>query len=320
MSVASGHGTRSMPRLLYLWKPVSWQGILVRTRTSVSTVQQPQITDGQTPHRSPPEIGRRWNLDLGITGRVAIVTGGASGIGAATVRLLALEGVRVAVWDIAVKEPVGAEMIQSVDVTSLTAVEAAWRQVEEQLGPVEILVHAAAIGSGHFGFPYMRVPVSAWERVLQVNILGLVNVAHVAGPAMQSRGQGAIVFLSSVAGQMGSQTDPPYSASKAANINFAQCMAKDLAASGVRVNSVCPGMVKTPLNESVWKSWHDQQPVEKRRSYEDWAADKINQVIPLRRWQQPDDIAAMIVFLCSTRASEVTGQTINVDGGCVMHW
>ncbi|RLT21152.1 MAG: SDR family oxidoreductase [Planctomycetota bacterium] len=258
-------------------------------------------------------------MDLGIAGRVAIVTGGASGIGAATVRLLAQEGVRVAVWDLTAQETVGAELIQSVDVTSLTAVAAAWQHTEEHLGSVDILVHAAAIGSGHFGFPYTRVPVSAWDRVLQVNILGMVHLAHVAGPAMQSRGQGAMVFLASVAGQIGSQTDPPYSASKAANINFAQCIAKDLAASGVRVNSVCPGMVKTPLNESVWKSWHDQQPAEKRRSYEDWAADKIHQVIPLRRWQQPDDIAAMIVFLCSARAGEVTGQTINVDGGCVMH-
>ena len=103
-------------------------------------------------------------------------------------------------------------------------------------------------------------------------------------------------------------------------INFAQCMAKDLAASGVRVNSVCPGMVKTPLNESVWQAWHDQQPAEKRLSYEEWAVEKISHAVPLRRWQQPDDIAAMIVFLCSSRASEVTGQTINVDGGFVMHW
>jgi len=260
-------------------------------------------------------------LDLGICGKVAVVTGGASGIGAATVRLLAEEGCRVAVWDLTANDAVGgAESIQAVDVTSLTAVESAWRAAENQLGPIEILVHAAAIGSGHFGFPYTRVPVTAWERVLQVNIMGMTHIAHMAGPAMQARGQGAIVFLSSVAGQMGSQTDPPYSASKAANINFAQCMAKDLAASGVRVNSVCPGMVKTPLNESVWKSWRDQQPAQKQLSYDEWAKAKINQVIPLRRWQQPEDIAAMIVFLCSTRASEVTGQTINVDGGCVMHW
>lgn len=262
---------------------------------------------------------RRQDLDLGISGKVAIVTGGASGIGAATVRLLAEEGARVAVFDSAPKSNVEAELIQSVDVTDRAAVESAWRKTEAQLGPVEILVHAAAVGSGHFGFPYNRVPVSAWDRVLQVNILGMVNMAYVAGPAMQSRGKGAIVFLSSIAGQMGSQTDPPYSASKAANINFAQCMAKDLAASGVRVNSVCPGMVKTPLNESVWKSWYDQQAAEKRLSYDEWATNKINQTIPLRRWQQPEDIACMIVFLCSARAGEVTGQTINVDGGCVMH-
>ncbi len=129
-----------------------------------------------------------------------------------------------------------------------------------------------------------------------------------------------MVFLASVAGQMGSQTDPPYSASKAANINFAQCMAKDLAPFGVRVNTVCPGMVKTSLNESVWRAWHDQQPPDQRKNYDDWAAEKISKVVPLGRWQTADDIAAMIVFLCSDRASEVTGQTINVDGGCVMHW
>ena len=258
-------------------------------------------------------------MDLGIAGKVAIVTGGASGIGAATVRLLAAEGVRVAVFDAAPKPMAEAELMQSVDVTSRADIESAWRETEAQLGPVDIVIHAAAIGSGHFGFPYTNVPVSAWDKVLHVNILGMVNMAYVAGPAMQARGKGAIVFLSSIAGQMGSQTDPPYSASKAANINFAQCMAKDLAASGVRVNSVCPGMVKTPLNESVWKAWHDRQSDEKRLTYDEWATNKINQVIPLRRWQQPEDIASMIVFLCSARASEVTGQTINVDGGCVMH-
>jgi NAD(P)-dependent dehydrogenase (short-subunit alcohol dehydrogenase family) len=258
-------------------------------------------------------------LDLGLSGKTAVVTGGASGIGAATVQLLTDEGARVIVWDLHPKNG-GVSLSQhSVDVTNLTQVEAAWRQAENEFGPVEILVHAAAIGSGHFGFPFTRVPVSAWEKVLQVNVLGMLHVAQVAAPAMQQRRSGVMTFLSSVAGQMGSQTDPPYSASKAANINFAQCMAKDLAPFNVRVNSVCPGMVKTPLNESVWRSWHDQQPADQRMSYEDWAADKISRVVPLNRWQTPEDIAAMIVFLSSQRASEVTGQTINVDGGCVMH-
>ncbi len=196
-------------------------------------------------------------MDLGLAGKVAVVTGGASGIGLATARLLAEEGAKVVVWDLNRQSVSSPESIRTVDVTQLDQVSAAWLHTEETLGPIEILVHAAAIGSGHFGFPYTRVPVAAWDRVLQVNIMGMANVAHVAGPAMQRRRAGTLIFLSSVAGQIGSQTDPPYSASKAANINFAQCMAKDLAPFGVRVNSVCPGMVKTPLNESVWKSWHD---------------------------------------------------------------
>jgi 2-hydroxycyclohexanecarboxyl-CoA dehydrogenase len=129
-----------------------------------------------------------------------------------------------------------------------------------------------------------------------------------------------LIFVSSVAGQIGSQTDPPYSASKAANINFAQCLAKDLAPHGVRVNTVCPGMVQTPLNRSVWQAWNDQQPAERQRIYEDWTNEKIRNVVPLGRWQKPEDVANLVTFLSSERASEMTGQTINVDGGFVMHW
>jgi 2-hydroxycyclohexanecarboxyl-CoA dehydrogenase len=129
-----------------------------------------------------------------------------------------------------------------------------------------------------------------------------------------------MVFLGSVAGQIGSQTDPPYSASKAAGINFAQCLAKDLAPHGVRVNTVCPGMVRTTLNRSVWQGWHDQADRADRLSYEEWSERKIRAVVPLGRWQTPESIADMIVFLSSNRAGHVTGQTINVDGGFVMHW
>jgi NAD(P)-dependent dehydrogenase (short-subunit alcohol dehydrogenase family) len=122
-----------------------------------------------------------------------------------------------------------------------------------------------------------------------------------------------------VAGQIGSQTDPPYSASKAGLINFAQCAAKDLAPYGVRVNTLCPGMVKTELNRAVWQSWADRQPPDQQRPYEDWAGDKVKQIIPLRRWQTPEDMAAVALFLASSKAHNITGQTINVDGGWVMH-
>ena len=96
-------------------------------------------------------------------------------------------------------------------------------------------------------------------------------------------------------------------------------MAKDLARHGVRVNTVCPGMVRTPLNQNVWRAWNEQQPVEKRRSYEAWADEKVRTVTPLGRWQEPEDVADMVAFLSSARSAQVTGQTINVDGGFVMH-
>ena len=269
-------------------------------------------------------------MDLHLSGKVAIVTGGASGIGLACATELAREGCSVALWDaspqvsdaatnIATQQGVLACGI-SVDVRRIEEIAAAAARTEITFGPIAIVVHAAAVSSGKFGFPFTNLAPTDWQRVLDVNILGMVNLAHVVAPGMVVRRQGSLVFIASVAGQIGSQTDPPYSASKAANINFAQCLAKDLASAGVRVNTVCPGMVQTPLNRSVWQAWNDQQPEDRRRSYEDWANEKIRNVIPLGRWQQPEDVANLVTFLSSDRASEMTGQTINVDGGFVMHW
>ena len=268
-------------------------------------------------------------MELELAGRVAVVTGGASGIGWACARSLSREGCNVALWDRSTEVKKAAEVLAqefsgsslgiSVDVCDFAAVDEAVRQTETGLGPICHVVHAAAIGSGRFGYPFTNLDPADWPRVLQVNILGMVHVAHAVVPGMISRKDGTLVFLASVAGQIGSQTDPPYSASKAANINFAQCMAKDLAPHGIRVNVVSPGMVRTPLNERVWKAWNEQQPTEKRRSYEEWAGDKVRAITPLGRWQEPEDIADMVTFLSSARAAQVTGQTVNVDGGHVMH-
>jgi 2-hydroxycyclohexanecarboxyl-CoA dehydrogenase len=269
-------------------------------------------------------------MDLSLRQHVAVVTGGASGIGRAVADLFSAEGAHVAIWDRSTSAiQVAAELAEqngvktlglAVDVTDETGVRAAAVQTAAQLGPIDHLVHTAAIGSGKFGFPFTNLEPADWRKTLDVNIMGMVHVAHAIAPAMVERKRGTMVFIASVAGQIGSQTDPPYSASKAANINFAQVLAKDLAPSGVRVNTVCPGMVQTPLNKSVWQAWNDRQPSEKKRSYEDWAGDKVRTVVPLGRWQQPRDVADMVVFLSSDRAAQLTGQTINVDGGWVMHW
>jgi NAD(P)-dependent dehydrogenase (short-subunit alcohol dehydrogenase family) len=269
-------------------------------------------------------------MDLNLKDHVVVVTGGGSGIGRATALTFANEGANVAIWDLGESGERAAAEIQntfpirsigiSVDVTDEVVVRAATEQTAELLGPIDHLVHAAAIGSGKFGFPFTNLRPDDWLRVLQVNVMGMVQVAHAIAPPMVERGSGTMVFVASVAGQIGSQTDPPYSASKAANINFAQCMAKDLAAKGVRVNTVCPGMVQTPLNRSVWQAWHDQTPLAEQLAYADWAERKIRAVVPLGKWQTPEAIADLIVFLSSDRSAHVTGQTINVDGGFVMHW
>jgi 2-hydroxycyclohexanecarboxyl-CoA dehydrogenase len=269
-------------------------------------------------------------MELHLNGHIAVVTGGASGIGRAAAEAFAAEGAEVALWDFAPNVmDVAGEIAAggsgrviglTVDVSDEQSVLDALCETEQQLGPVRHLVHAAAMGSGKFGFPFLNLEPNDWRRVLDVNVMGMVHVAHAVAPGMIERKAGTMVFVASVAGQIGSPTDPPYSASKAANINFAQCMAKDLAAYGVRVNSLCPGMVKTPLNKSVWQSWHDRQPPESRQSYEEWAEEKLRSIVPLGQWQEPADIANMAVFLSSERAAQVTGQTVNVDGGYVIHW
>lgn len=269
-------------------------------------------------------------MDLNLNDHVAVITGGAAGIGRACAAAFLAEGARVVLWDRAESvADVAAELAAGhprraaglvVDIISEQRVGQAAQSTLEQFGRIDHLVHAAAIGSGKYGFPFTNLQPADWRRVLEVNIEGMVNVAHAVSPAMIERRSGTQVYIASVAGQIGSQTDPPYSAAKAANINFAQCLAKDLAPHGVRVNTVCPGMVETHLNQSVWQAWHDQQPADRRLSYHDWATDKIRRIVPLGRWQSPADIADTVIFLSSSRAQQITGQTINVDGGFVMHW
>jgi NAD(P)-dependent dehydrogenase (short-subunit alcohol dehydrogenase family) len=269
-------------------------------------------------------------VDLGLAGEVAVVVGGAKGIGRAIATTFAEEGANVALVDRdpsveatahELAEQHGVAMLAVVgDVTDSAAMKSAAGCVKERFGRLDHVVFAAAVGSGKFGFPFWNLEPSDWPRVLQVNVVGGANVAHAFAPVLVEARSGTMLFIASIAGQIGSQTDPPYSASKAAVINFMQCCAKDLAPHGVRVNALCPGMVRTELNRSVWAAWAAQQKPEERQSYEEWAGEKIRRMVPLGRWQEQDDVAAMVVFLASKRAKNVTGQTINVDGGMVMHW
>jgi NAD(P)-dependent dehydrogenase (short-subunit alcohol dehydrogenase family) len=269
-------------------------------------------------------------MNLELTNQVAVVLGAASGIGQAIVQAFVNEGAPVAMIDRSPAVTASAQQITNTgpakllpivaDVTDYAALQQAATQIESELGPVHHVVFAVGIGSGKFGFPFWNLEPQDWPRILQVNVVGAVNSAHAFVHSMRERRQGTLLFLASVAGQTGSQTDPPYSASKAALINFAQCAAKDLAPYNIRVNSLCPGQVDTPLYRSIWAASNRNLPSDQQTTFEQWSGDKINRVVPLKRFQTPEDIANLAVFLASSRAENITGQTMNVDGGYVMHW
>lgn len=268
-------------------------------------------------------------MNLGLEESVAIIFGGANGIGLAISRAFAEEGAHVAIADISpeVANRAG-ELARDFNdrvtghicsVTDATAVNELSRQVQAKYGRVDHVVIAAGLGSGKLGFPFLNVPPEDWKRIYDVNVQGAVHVAHAFAPHMMERRQGSFLFLASVAGQIGSQTDPPYSAFKAAIINFMHCVAKDLAPHHVRANAISPGMVQTNLNRAVWQSWNDRQPADKRLTYAEWGEGKVRAMCPLGDWQSPEEIASVAVFLASNKARNITGQTINVDGGWVMH-
>ncbi len=269
-------------------------------------------------------------MDLQLTQRRVVVVGGARGIGLAIAREFAREGCQLALLDRAVDTADTAQALArefgvnalglTLDAVNYAEMKSAAATVQAQLGGVQHLVFAVGIGSGKFGFPFWNLEPDDWPRVLEINVLAAVNTLHAFVPALLEAGSATVLLISSVAGQMGSQSDPPYSAAKAALINFAQCAAKDLAPHNVRVNTLCPGMVQTVLNRAVWEAWQRQQPADQQLSYEAWTDEKIRKVVPLGRWQTPEDMAALAVFLASPRAENICGQTLNVDGGFVMHW
>lgn len=257
-------------------------------------------------------------MRTGLDGKTVVVIGAAGGIGRAVVDAFIDENCSVFAADLdqsVCHQPHGSATGTVVDITQIDQVQ----KLADAAGDVSHVVFAAAVSSGSVGFPFWNVDPSRWRRVLDVNLIGAVNVAHVLGPILARRGAGSLSFFTSVAGQIGSQTDPPYSASKAALINFTQCVARDLASYGVRANAISPGMVKTDLNRSVWEATRRSQPQPENATYEAWAAAKLKHVCPLGRWQELDEIANAAVFLASDAARNITGQTLNIDGGQVMH-
>lgn len=246
----------------------------------------------------------------GLDGRFALVTGGTSGIGAATVRELLAHGARVMIADI--EDAAGAAMVDSLcsahgagaaryvhaDVALQEHVAAMVAATEQAYGRLDVLVSNAGIGN--FGETPELEP-QQWDRVIGVNLTSVFYACKYAIPLLRRQGSGAIVNIASISGLAGDYGFTAYAASKGAVVNYTRALALDHARDRIRVNAVCPGLIETPLTAPAL-----DLPVLRQA----WAAS-----VPLSRPGRPEEIAKVVRFLASDDASYLTGAIIPVDGG-----
>jgi 2-hydroxycyclohexanecarboxyl-CoA dehydrogenase len=245
-----------------------------------------------------------------LEGKTAFVTGGASGIGAATARRLAAEGARVGIGDLDADR--AAEVAAEIDgiscpldVGDVASVGMAMEAMAA-LGEIDILVNNA--GTDRFAF-FVNTDEELWDFVLGVNLRGVLAVTRAVLPGMQQRRSGAIVNVASEAGRVGSQGSAVYSAAKAGVIGFTKAIAREAARYRVRCNAVAPGPIETPLLNAA--------PLVLGEIGERLKQAMVN-ATALGRSGQPEEVAAVIAFLACEDASYVTGQTIGVSGGLSM--
>ena len=240
---------------------------------------------------------------MSLSGRTAVVTGGAGGIGRAICADLAALGARVVVADIdlvaaedAAKEVGGVAL--RVDLTDADDID---RFIAE-VGPVDILVHNAGVSIVE---PFTESDPAAWDLMWKINLRAPMQLTKGLLPGMVERGGGRLIFISSDGARAGSGGEGAYAATKAGLFGLAKTLAREAARGGVTSNIVCPGPTDTPMVRAV----SDQHP---------GLLDKLAKQIPLRRIGRPDDIAGIVAFLCTDRAAYITGQTVSVSGGITM--
>ena len=255
-----------------------------------------------------------------LQNKIAVVTGGGGGIGGEICRAFAKEGAAVAVADVRLEpaEKLAAEIREAssqaaawaFDVADRQAVEKAAEEIELQLGPIDIWLNAAGVS---YITPFLDCSDKIWDLTLRVNLKGTFICSQVAISRMLPRKQGVILNMSSQSGKQGNSHYAAYCASKFGIIGLTQSIAVEFAAEGIRANSLCPGVVFTPLWDGMIEDY-----ARKRNLRPEDVRPYMESKIPMGRLCEPEDVARTAVFLASDEASYITGQAINISGGTIM--
>ena len=265
-----------------------------------------------------------------LTGKTAIVTGGGSGIGRGISLAFAAQGADVAAADIrsdgaeavaAEVEAMGRRAVSiEVDVTSRESIECMVGRTVDSLGAPDILVNNAGIVGLPDWFDRDTPSDEDWDMVMAVNLRGVVMASEAVAPGMKERRYGKIINIASMVSRYGSVDLPHYAASKTAVVSWTRSHALLLAPYNVNVNAICPGMLWTPMWQqiAVLRSRIDERSEFDGLTGREYFDKSVDALIPLKREQTPEDMGAMAAFLASDDAKNITGQSIQVDGGRVM--